>query len=148
MLKISSRRPCFVSIFMVRRRRLTNEEAFLRHAVHNLSIDQHRRDRLDLHREVPIEDINTLSPLIAPESLPEDTVEAQQRLSHIRVLLDAVSPRTREIYFAHRGGLQLRGNFRPYGYFPHYDKKAYRARSGGHHGTWGNGRRWNHAARS
>lgn len=83
---------------------VANEEAFLRHAVHNLSIDQHRRDRPDLRREVRIEDFNTHSPLIAPESLPEDTVEAQQRLSHIRALLDAVSLRTREIYFAHRGG--------------------------------------------
>ena len=26
---------------------VANEEAFLRHAVHNLSIDQHRRDRSD-----------------------------------------------------------------------------------------------------
>lgn len=81
-----------------------NEEAFLRHAVHNLSVDQHRRDRLDLQREVPIEDINARSPLIAPESTPEDTLEAQQRLSHIRGVLDAVSLRTREIYFAHRAG--------------------------------------------
>jgi RNA polymerase sigma factor (sigma-70 family) len=83
---------------------VANEEAFLRHAVHNLSIDQHRRDRLDLRREVPIEDLHDLSPLIAPESTPEDTVEAQQRLSHIKALLDAVSQRTREIYFAHRAG--------------------------------------------
>jgi RNA polymerase sigma factor (sigma-70 family) len=83
---------------------VANEEAFLRHAVHNLSVDQHRRDRLDLQREVPIEDINARSPLIAPESTPEDTLEAQQRLSHIRGVLDAVSLRTREIYFAHRAG--------------------------------------------
>jgi DNA-directed RNA polymerase specialized sigma24 family protein len=52
---------------------VTNEEAFLRHAVYNLSIDQHRRDR------------------------PE-------RLGHIKAILDAVGLRTREIYFAHRGG--------------------------------------------
>lgn len=83
---------------------VVNEEAFLRHAAHNLSIDQHRRDRLDLHREVSIEDIDAQSPLIAPEAPPEDTVEAQQRLNHIRALLDAVSLRTREIYFAHRAG--------------------------------------------
>ncbi len=31
---------------------VVNEEAFLRHAVHNLSIDQHRRDRLDLRQDV------------------------------------------------------------------------------------------------
>lgn len=83
---------------------VANEEAFLRHAVHNLSIDQHRRDRLDLRREVPIEDLDDRSPLIAPESTPEDNLEAQQRLSHIKAVLDAVSVRTREIYFAHRAG--------------------------------------------
>jgi RNA polymerase sigma factor (sigma-70 family) len=83
---------------------VANEEAFLRHAVHNLSVDQHRRDRSDLRRKVSIDDLNARSPLIAPESTPEDTLEAQQRLSHIRVVLDAVSLRTREIYFAHRAG--------------------------------------------
>jgi RNA polymerase sigma factor (sigma-70 family) len=69
-----------------------------------LSIDQHRRDRLDLRREVSIEDAEARSPLIAPQAAPEDTVAAQQRLMHIQALLDAVSPRTREIYFAHRAG--------------------------------------------
>ncbi|MGB6353914.1 MAG: RNA polymerase sigma factor [Steroidobacteraceae bacterium] len=83
---------------------VVNEEAFLRHAVHNLSIDQHRRDRPDLRREVPIEDIDAQSLLVAPQSTPEDTIEAQQRLNRIRAVLDAVSLRTREIYFAHRAG--------------------------------------------
>ena len=83
---------------------VANEEAFLRHAVNNLSIDQHRRDRLDLHRQVQIEEFNAHCPLIAPQSTPEDNLEALQRLSHIRALLDAVSLRTREIYFAHRAG--------------------------------------------
>ena len=83
---------------------IVNEEAFLRHAVQNLSIDQHRRDRLDLRREVALDDVDTQSPLIAPESPPEDKVQAQQRLVHIRAVLDAVGVRTREIYFAHRSG--------------------------------------------
>jgi RNA polymerase sigma factor (sigma-70 family) len=83
---------------------VVNEEAFLRHAVNNLSIDQHRRDRPDLRKEVPIEELDARSPLIAPESTPEETLEAQQRLNRIRALLDAVSLRTREIYFAHRAG--------------------------------------------
>lgn len=87
-----------------RNARVANEEAFLRHAVYNLSVDQHRRDRLDLRREVPIEDFNARTPLIAPESTPEETLELQQRLSGIRALLDSVSRRTREIYFAHRAG--------------------------------------------
>jgi RNA polymerase sigma factor (sigma-70 family) len=83
---------------------VVNEEAFLRHAVNNLSIDQHRRDRPDLRKEVPIEEIDARSPLIAPESNPEQTLEAEQRLNRIRAVLDAVSLRTREIYFAHRAG--------------------------------------------
>ncbi len=83
---------------------VVNEEAFLRHAVNNLSIDQHRRDRLDLRKGMPIEELNARTPLIAPGSTPEETLEAQQRLGHIRAVLDAVSLRTREIYFAHRAG--------------------------------------------
>jgi RNA polymerase sigma-70 factor (ECF subfamily) len=81
-----------------------NEEAFLRRAANNLSIDQHRRDRLDLRKGVPLEEFNARTPLIAPESTPEETLEAQQRLGHIQAVLDAVSLRTREIYFAHRAG--------------------------------------------
>src|SRR5271168_2895723 len=76
---------------------VVNEEAFLRQAVTNLSIDQHRRDRLDLRKEMPIEEFNARCPLIAQESTPEETLEAEQRLSGIRAVLDAVSLRTREI---------------------------------------------------
>jgi RNA polymerase sigma factor (sigma-70 family) len=83
---------------------VANEEAFLRHAVHNLAIDQHRRDRLDLRREVPLEDFDARTPLIAQASTPEESLEAQQRLGSIRALLDGVSRRTRDIYFAHRAG--------------------------------------------
>src|SRR5271168_3277208 len=70
---------------------VVNEEAFLRHAVNNLSIDQHRRDRPDLRKEVPIEDLDARSTLIARESTPEETLEAEQRLCHIGAVLDAVS---------------------------------------------------------
>jgi RNA polymerase sigma factor (sigma-70 family) len=83
---------------------VVNEEAFLRQAVTNLSIDQHRRDRLDLRKDVPIEEFDARSPLIAQESTPEETLEAEQRLSRVREVLDAVSVRTRQIYFAHRAG--------------------------------------------
>jgi RNA polymerase sigma factor (sigma-70 family) len=83
---------------------VVNEEAFVRHAAHNLAIDQHRRDRLDLRREVPIDDVEALTPLVAAQATPEETIEAQQRLNQIAALLEAVSPRTREIYFAHRAG--------------------------------------------
>jgi RNA polymerase sigma-70 factor (ECF subfamily) len=83
---------------------VVDEEAFLRHAAYNLSIDQHRRNRPDLRQEVPIEEIDEQNPLVAPECTHEDTIEAQQRLNRIKAVLDAVSPRTREIYFASRAG--------------------------------------------
>jgi RNA polymerase sigma factor (sigma-70 family) len=83
---------------------VANEEAFLRHTVHNLSVDQHRRDRLDLRRQVPVEHLDAQVPTTTPEPTLEDTLEAQQRLGHIRAVLDAVSLRTREIYFANRAG--------------------------------------------
>jgi RNA polymerase sigma-70 factor (ECF subfamily) len=81
---------------------VANEEAFLRHAVNNLAVDQHRRNRLDIRREVPIEEIDTR--LADPVSTPEQTLDAEQRLDHIKAVLDAVSRRTRDIYFAHRAG--------------------------------------------
>jgi RNA polymerase sigma factor (sigma-70 family) len=83
-----------------------NEEAFLVHAVQNLSIDQHRRGRPDLRRQVPLDAVDTVipSPLITEQPSPEDTLAAHQRLHSIKALLDAQGQRTREIYFAHRAG--------------------------------------------
>ncbi len=83
---------------------VVNKEAFLRRAVHNLAIDQYRRDRSGLRREVPIEEVNRLSPLMAPGPTPDQIIENQQRLDCLTALLDATDPRTREIYFAHRSG--------------------------------------------
>ncbi len=45
---------------------VVNEEAFLRRAVHNLAIDQYRRDRSGLRREGPIR----LDPRIDPADAP------------------------------------------------------------------------------
>jgi RNA polymerase sigma-70 factor (ECF subfamily) len=81
-----------------------NEEAFLRRAVHNLEIDQYRRDRFRIRREVPIEDVDREHPLIAPGPTPDRILDSQQRLNEITVLLDAVNTRTREVYLAHRFG--------------------------------------------
>ena len=83
---------------------VVNEEAFLRRAVHNLAIDQYRHDRSGLRRQVPIEEADRLSPLIASSPTPDQILENQQRLDCLTALLDAVNPRTREIYFAHRSG--------------------------------------------
>jgi RNA polymerase sigma-70 factor (ECF subfamily) len=81
-----------------------NKEAFLRRAVRNLAIDQFRRDRSRLQGEVPIEDIDRQSPLIAPGPTPDQILDDQQRLDGLIARLDAVSPRTREIYMPHRLG--------------------------------------------
>jgi RNA polymerase sigma factor (sigma-70 family) len=81
-----------------------NKEAFLRCAVRNLAIDQYRRDRSRLQGEVPIDDVDQRSPLIAPGPTPDQILDDQQRLDGLIARLDAVNPRTREIYLAHRSG--------------------------------------------
>jgi RNA polymerase sigma factor (sigma-70 family) len=81
-----------------------DKEAFLRRAVHNLAIDQYRRDRSGLRREVQIEDVDRRNPLIAPGPTPDQILDNQQRLDELNALLGAVNPRTREIYLAHRSG--------------------------------------------
>jgi RNA polymerase sigma factor (sigma-70 family) len=81
-----------------------NEEAFLTYTVRNLSVDQHRRDRPDLRRQVPLDKLDDNHFLIAADVTPDEHLATQQRLDAIRTLLDAVGSRTREIYFAHRAG--------------------------------------------
>ncbi len=83
---------------------VVNEEAFLRRAVHNLAIDQYRRDHSGLRPEVPIEEADRLSLLMAAGPTPDQILENQQRLDCVTAVLDAVSPRTRKIYFAHLSG--------------------------------------------
>ena len=79
-----------------------NSEAFLRQVVHNLSIDQYRHHRLGALLELPLEDIEELTPLIDPRSTPDQVLDSQQRLEELTALLEAVSPRTRDIYMANR----------------------------------------------
>ncbi len=81
---------------------VSNEEAFLRQAVRNLSIDQHRRE--SQRTNVAIEELSSRNALIETASTPEEHLDAEQRLVGIRAVLDAESRRTRDIYFAHRAG--------------------------------------------
>jgi RNA polymerase sigma factor (sigma-70 family) len=78
---------------------VVNEEAFLTHAVQNLSIDLHRRQ--EVRREFSFERV---SPTLIEPTTPERSLDAEQRLHRIGALLEAASLRTREIYFAHRAG--------------------------------------------
>ena len=83
---------------------VVNEDAFLRHAVHNLAIDQYRHDRFRLSQELPIEEVERASPLISSGPTPDQILDSQQRLEELTALLEALSPRTREIYIASRYG--------------------------------------------
>ena len=85
-------------------RSVQNEHAFLLRAVHNLMVDQHRRDGQRLRCEVSIDDVERQSPLIAPGPALDQILDGQQRLDQLTARLDAVSPRTRAIYLAHRCG--------------------------------------------
>jgi RNA polymerase sigma factor (sigma-70 family) len=82
---------------------IQNEEAFLTHAVQNLSVDLHRSRRPDIRREIQFDYYNARNPLV-DHGTPEQVLDTQQRLAFIQRRLDAANIRTREIYFAHRAG--------------------------------------------
>lgn len=81
-----------------------DREAFLVRTVRNLSIDRHRREHRHLYADETVEELEATAPLLDTGPASDEIFEAQQRLHKIRATLNAVSPRTREIYFAHRAG--------------------------------------------
>ncbi len=83
---------------------VADREAFLVRTVRNLSIDRHRRSHRHLYVQETIEELESNLPLIDTGPSSDEIFEAEQRLNKIRATLNAVSPRTREIYFAHRSG--------------------------------------------
>jgi DNA-directed RNA polymerase specialized sigma24 family protein len=54
--------------------------------------------------QVSIDELNSRSLRVIPESAPAETSDARSHVDQIREVLDAVGVRTREIYFAHRAG--------------------------------------------
>jgi RNA polymerase sigma factor (sigma-70 family) len=74
------------------------EEAFLVHAVKNLSIDAHRRAHGNLYVKTPVEAL----PLLDLKLRPDEEVSVQQRLDRVRAVLDGLAPRTREVFLMHR----------------------------------------------
>ncbi len=81
-----------------------NREAFVVRTVRNLSIDRHRRDHRHLYVDGSVEQLEASIPLLDAGPSSDEIIETQQRLDKIRATLNAVNPRTREIYFAHRSG--------------------------------------------
>jgi RNA polymerase sigma factor (sigma-70 family) len=81
-----------------------NKEEFLARTVSNLAIDQQRRARVVTYASESVEELAQILPLIDTTPGPEQVLAAEQRLRAVQATLDAVSTRTREIYFAHRAG--------------------------------------------
>jgi RNA polymerase sigma factor (sigma-70 family) len=81
-----------------------NKEEFLAKTLSNLLIDQQRRARIVAYASESVEELAQRLPFLDPTPGPERIVAAEQRLGQIKDTLDAISQRTREIYFAHRAG--------------------------------------------
>jgi RNA polymerase sigma factor (sigma-70 family) len=87
-----------------RRGEVRDAEAFLVRTVRNLSIDRHRRDHRHLYARQTVEEIDLEDALEDGAPPPDEIFAARERLYRIGRTLEAVSARTRDIYFAHRAG--------------------------------------------
>lgn len=81
-------------------RKVLQPEAFLMRTAINLSVSQHRHDRLSPARPGAV----STADLIGVAEMPDEVFQAQERLEAIKRTLDAVSRRTRDIFFLHRIG--------------------------------------------
>jgi RNA polymerase sigma factor (sigma-70 family) len=75
-----------------------NAEAFLTRTALNLAVDLHRSTRRDRFEPESVETLPLLD--IAPT--PDEILAAEQRLLSMKRALDAVSRRTRSVFFMHR----------------------------------------------
>lgn len=74
------------------------QEAFLSRTVLNLSIDLHRKEHRELYAAESVESL----PLMDLRPTPDEDLAALQRLNKVGAVLDALGPRTREIFLMHR----------------------------------------------
>lgn len=74
------------------------QDAFLTRTVLNLSVDLHRKEHRDLYSEESLESLLLID--IKPTS--DEDFAASQRLIKVGAVLDALGPRTREIFLMHR----------------------------------------------
>lgn len=87
-----------------RREEVRNEAGFLQRTVINLSISRYRADSRHPAAGQPVEELAEILPLVDATPTPDEVLAAQQRLNEVRKVLEAISPRTRDIYLAHRAG--------------------------------------------
>lgn len=73
-------------------------EAVLVRTVQRLSMNHDRDGHAELYTDQPIEKLE----LIDPSPTPEEVLSAEQCLDKLKKTLDAVSRRTREVFFMHR----------------------------------------------
>jgi RNA polymerase sigma factor (sigma-70 family) len=74
-------------------------EAFLVRTVLRLSMNARRDEHRDLFCDVPVEELT----VIDTSPSPDDILAAEQQLDLMKRTLDAISERTREVFFLHRG---------------------------------------------
>jgi RNA polymerase sigma factor (sigma-70 family) len=75
-----------------------NTEAFLVRTVLNLSTNSRTRDRSHLFVDESAEEVSVLLG-VAPA--PDELLAAEERLREVSALIDAMTPRTREIFLLH-----------------------------------------------
>jgi RNA polymerase sigma factor (sigma-70 family) len=76
---------------------IRNSEAFVVRTAVNLARDEYRR-----RRRRPISSDENLEAIADAGPLPEEILDARQRLSAVRHALDRLNPRTRQILLMHR----------------------------------------------
>ena len=74
------------------------QDAFLMRTMLNLSVDRHRREHHELYVAESPEDLMLAD--IRPT--PDEDLALKQRLSKVGQVLDALAPKTREIFLMHR----------------------------------------------
>jgi RNA polymerase sigma factor (sigma-70 family) len=74
------------------------QEAFLMRTMLNLSVDRHRREHHELYVKDSPEDLM----LADLRPTPDEDLATQQRLFKVGLVLDGLSPRTREVFLMHR----------------------------------------------
>ena len=73
-------------------------EAVLVRTVQRLAVNHERDEHSDLYVDEPVENLD----LVDPRPTPEEVLSGEQCLEEIRRTLDAVSRRTREVFFMQR----------------------------------------------
>jgi RNA polymerase sigma factor (sigma-70 family) len=74
------------------------QHAFLARTVLNLSVDLHRKEHRDLYAPEPVESLALLD--LRPT--PDEDVAVQERLTEAGAVLEALGPKTRDIFVMHR----------------------------------------------